>query len=76
MSATLGGVVVVGGSEADGEPAVTGLQDGVECGGQAGEVAVVDPVVVELLGQLRQRPGPVASRERRSPRNLDVPVFM
>jgi hypothetical protein len=44
--------VLVSGSEADVGPAVVGLEDGVECDGQAGEVAVVDPPVVELLSQL------------------------
>jgi hypothetical protein len=64
----------VGGAEADVGPAVVGLEDRVECDGQVGEIAVVDPPVVELLGQLLQRLGPVPAGERLPRRNLHSPL--
>jgi hypothetical protein len=65
---------LVGGSEADVGPAVVGLEDGVECDGQPGEVAVVDPPIVELLSQLVQRLGPVPAAERQPRRDLHAPL--
>jgi hypothetical protein len=74
VPAAPGRAVLVGGSEADVGPAGVGLEDGVECDGQAGEVAVVDPPVVELLSQLLQRLGPVPTGERLLRRNLNSPL--
>jgi hypothetical protein len=70
VSGTPKRAAIVSGSEADVGAAVVGLEDGVECDGQSGEVAVVDASVIELLGQLLQGLGPVPAAERQPCRDL------
>jgi hypothetical protein len=74
VSGTPDRAALVGGSEADVGPAVVGLEDGIECHGQSGEVAVVDPPVIELLSQLSQRLRPIPAGERQPRRDFHAPL--
>ncbi len=51
-----------------------GLQRGLQCPGEAGEVTVVDTTVVQLAGELAEQPRPVMAGGRQRASDLDAPL--
>jgi hypothetical protein len=69
-----GRVVLVGGSEAGVKPAAVGRRGQRRVRRTGEEVAVVDPSIVELLGQLPAAPAASPASERQPRRNLHSPL--